>query len=82
MTLSQIDDLAPGSSNLVITPEKLSLFYSKYRIDQEVCYFVGEYQFRVSDIGSLFSFYSLICAGDGEHADFANHITYCRYLRL
>ncbi|KAI1447549.1 hypothetical protein F5Y02DRAFT_424626 [Annulohypoxylon stygium] len=45
-----IDDLAPGSSNLVITPEKLSLFYSKYRIDQEVCYFVDIFDSRTRDV--------------------------------
>ncbi|KAI0852087.1 hypothetical protein F5Y00DRAFT_274299 [Daldinia vernicosa] len=31
-----IDDLAPNSSSLVITPEKLSAFYSRYRMDQEI----------------------------------------------
>ncbi|KAI1093754.1 hypothetical protein F5B19DRAFT_491073 [Rostrohypoxylon terebratum] len=45
-----IDDLTPGSSNLVITPEKLGLFYSKYRIDQEVYYFVDIFDSRTRDV--------------------------------
>ncbi|KAI1460887.1 hypothetical protein F4805DRAFT_477998 [Annulohypoxylon moriforme] len=44
-----IDDLAPGSSSLVITPEKLSTLYSKYRIDQEVYLFVDIFNARTRD---------------------------------
>ncbi|KAI1210456.1 uncharacterized protein F4807DRAFT_467192 [Annulohypoxylon truncatum] len=45
-----IDDLAPGSSNLVITPEKLSVFYSKYRVDQEIYTFVDIFNSRSRDV--------------------------------
>lgn len=39
---SQIDDLAPSSSSLVITPEKLSALYSRYRLNPEIYPFIGE----------------------------------------
>ncbi|KAI1781164.1 hypothetical protein F4818DRAFT_31263 [Hypoxylon cercidicola] len=45
-----IDDFAPSSSNLVITPEKLSVFYSKYRLDSEVCPFLEVFNSRARDI--------------------------------
>ncbi|KAI1766561.1 hypothetical protein GGR53DRAFT_464237 [Hypoxylon sp. FL1150] len=45
-----IDDFAPNSSNLVITPEKLSVFYSKYRLDSEVCPFLEVFNSRARDI--------------------------------
>ncbi|KAI0882526.1 uncharacterized protein GGS22DRAFT_195783 [Annulohypoxylon maeteangense] len=45
-----IDDLAPGSSSLVITPEKLSTFYSRYRIDQEVYFFIDIFNSRTRDV--------------------------------
>ncbi|KAI6092681.1 hypothetical protein F4821DRAFT_108715 [Hypoxylon rubiginosum] len=45
-----IDDFAPNSSNLVITPEKLSVLYSKYRLDSEVCPFLEVFNSRARDI--------------------------------
>ncbi|KAK6955806.1 hypothetical protein Daesc_003450 [Daldinia eschscholtzii] len=44
-----IDDLAPGSSNLVITPEKLSALYSRYRLNPEIYPFVEILNSRARD---------------------------------
>ncbi|KAI1481270.1 hypothetical protein F4774DRAFT_424177 [Daldinia eschscholtzii] len=44
-----IDDLAPGSSNLVITPEKLSALYSRYRLNPEIYPFIEILNSRARD---------------------------------
>ncbi|KAI0843459.1 hypothetical protein F5Y06DRAFT_302640 [Hypoxylon sp. FL0890] len=44
-----IDDLAPGSSNLVVTPDKLSVLYSKYRLDSEIYPFLEIFTSRARD---------------------------------
>ncbi|KAI0142372.1 hypothetical protein F4776DRAFT_676284 [Hypoxylon sp. NC0597] len=45
-----IDDLAPSSNNLVVTPEKLSVLYSKYRLDPEVYPFTEIFNSRARDV--------------------------------
>ncbi|KAI0181332.1 hypothetical protein GGR52DRAFT_583741 [Hypoxylon sp. FL1284] len=45
-----IDDFAPSSSSLVVTPEKLSVLYSKYRLDSEVYPFLEIFNSRARDI--------------------------------
>ncbi|KAI2468263.1 hypothetical protein F4781DRAFT_443649 [Annulohypoxylon bovei var. microspora] len=45
-----IDDLAPSSNSLVITPEKLSVFYSRYKVDPEVYLFVEIFNSRARDV--------------------------------
>ncbi|KAI1107364.1 hypothetical protein F4804DRAFT_329399 [Jackrogersella minutella] len=45
-----IDDLAPNSSNLVITPEKLNVLYSRYKVDPEVYPFVDIFNSRARDV--------------------------------
>ncbi|OTA57852.1 hypothetical protein K449DRAFT_398079 [Hypoxylon sp. EC38] len=44
-----IDDLAPSSNNLVVTPEKLGVLYSKYRLESEVYPFTEILNSRASD---------------------------------
>ncbi|KAI1418105.1 hypothetical protein F5Y13DRAFT_199197 [Hypoxylon sp. FL1857] len=45
-----IDDLAPSNNNLVVTPDKLSALYSKYRIDSEVYPFTEIFNSRARDV--------------------------------
>ncbi|KAF3070568.1 putative hydroxyproline-rich glycoprotein dz-hrgp protein [Daldinia childiae] len=44
-----IDDLAPSSSNLVITPEKLCALYSRYRLSPEIYPFIEILNSRARD---------------------------------
>ncbi|KAI1136594.1 hypothetical protein F5Y05DRAFT_420020 [Hypoxylon sp. FL0543] len=44
-----INDLAPSSNNLVVTPEKLSVLYSKYRLDSEIYPFTEVFNSRARD---------------------------------
>ncbi|KAI0130851.1 hypothetical protein F4814DRAFT_456821 [Daldinia grandis] len=44
-----IDDLAPSSNSLVITPEKLSALYSKYRLNPETYPFIEILNSRARD---------------------------------
>ncbi|KAI2779186.1 hypothetical protein F4815DRAFT_500542 [Daldinia loculata] len=44
-----IDDLAPSSSSLVITPEKLSALYSRYRLNPEIYPFIEILNSRARD---------------------------------
>ncbi|KAI1471189.1 uncharacterized protein F4812DRAFT_467366 [Daldinia caldariorum] len=45
-----IDDLAPGSNDLVITPEKLCALYSRYRLNPEIYPFIEILNSRARDV--------------------------------
>ncbi|KAI8960522.1 hypothetical protein F5Y11DRAFT_349453 [Daldinia sp. FL1419] len=45
-----IEELAPDSSNLVITPEKLSALYSRYRLNPEIYPFLEILNSRARDV--------------------------------
>ncbi|KAI0378312.1 hypothetical protein F5Y04DRAFT_291109 [Hypomontagnella monticulosa] len=58
-----IDNFAPGSSGLAITPEKLCVLYSKYRLDLEIYPFVEIFNSTVKDAYDRIAdfFYDLEC---------------------
>ncbi|KAL7623878.1 hypothetical protein AAE478_005434 [Parahypoxylon ruwenzoriense] len=45
-----IDDFAPDSSNIVVTPEKLSGFYSKYSLDPDTYPFLEIFSSKARDV--------------------------------